>query len=291
MTAPVRTTTLRPWLRRALGALRKAAPHAYGWCRTRGSGATLAVARKTTPGLAVSAWPVRRWLHAMEWVWKRATLGAKDDAPPRVERLARMRWHAEPVQAHAVMVLADALDLHVWPTGGAAWRPNASQLEVMTPGQHAQPYLAGALHLATGAMLHGHSARKTTALFRDWRTRLDQAHPAPRMTRIEVVVDHSCIHQATAVGPWIDSHPRLTRRWLPTDGPRAHPLARALGDVPEQCTRHHRRKRLRDVVSDGEPHRGQNGPWRSKLSQLYDAPAVTAAVERLAAAERVTVAA
>jgi hypothetical protein len=45
------------------------------------------------------------------------------------------------------------------------------------------------------------------------------------------------------------------------------------------------------VVSDVEQHLRQNGPWLYKLSQLYDAPAVTAAVERLAAAERVNVAA
>ena len=52
-----------------------------------------------------------------------------------------------------------------------------------------------------------------------------------------------------------------------------------------------RRKRLRDVVSDVDQHLRQNGPWLYKLSPLYDAPAVTAAVERLAAAERVKVAA
>jgi hypothetical protein len=45
------------------------------------------------------------------------------------------------------------------------------------------------------------------------------------------------------------------------------------------------------VVSDVERHVRQNGAWLSKLSQLYDAPEVTAAVEPIAAAERVKVAA
>jgi Winged helix-turn helix len=135
VTAPVRTTTLRPWLRRSLGALLKAAPHAYGWCRTRWSGATLALELKTKHGIEVSAWTVRRWLHEMDWVWTRAKLVAKDDDPQRVERLARMRLHAEPWQAHEVMVCADALDIPLWPKVGAAWMPKGSQLEVMTPGQ------------------------------------------------------------------------------------------------------------------------------------------------------------
>jgi Homeodomain-like domain-containing protein len=38
---PVRITVLVPTLRRSLGALLKAAPRAYGWCRTRWSCATL----------------------------------------------------------------------------------------------------------------------------------------------------------------------------------------------------------------------------------------------------------
>ena len=46
-------------------------------------------------GIEVSAETVRRWLHEIGWVWKRAKLAAKDDALQRVERLAWIRWHAE----------------------------------------------------------------------------------------------------------------------------------------------------------------------------------------------------
>lgn len=60
-------------------------------------------------------------------------------------------------------------------------------------------------------------------------------------------------------------------------------MERAFGDVHDKCTRHHKRKRLRDLVQDVERHVQENGPWRYKLSQLYDAPEVTAAVERIAA--------
>jgi DDE superfamily endonuclease len=172
-----------------------------------------------------------------------------------------------------------------WPLGcSPAWMAAADE-------ERKSQYLAGALNLATGEILHCRSARKTNALFRDLLTLLDHAYPAPRITRIYVVVDNYCIHQAKAVGQWIESHPRFTLLWLPTYCPRANPIERAFGDVHDQCTRNHRRKRLRDVVSDVERHLRQNGPWLYRLSQLYDAPAVTAAVERLAAAERVKVAA
>jgi transposase len=43
-------------------------------------------------GVVVSAETMRRWLHELGWVWKRAKLVAKDDDPHRVERLARIRY-------------------------------------------------------------------------------------------------------------------------------------------------------------------------------------------------------
>src|SRR5947208_12073680 len=58
--APVRTTILMPGLKRSWGARLKASPRAYGWCRTRWSGATLAAHRQTHHGLEVSAWTLRR---------------------------------------------------------------------------------------------------------------------------------------------------------------------------------------------------------------------------------------
>ena len=281
--APVRTTVLIPWIRRSLGALLKAPPRAYGWCRTRWSCATLAAHLQAKHGLEVSAWTVRRWLHTMGWVWKRAKLAAKDNDPQRVERLARIRWHAERLQAYEVMVFADELDIHLLPKVGAAWMPKGSQEEVMTPGKKEKHYLAGALNLTTGKLLHCLGPRKTNALFRDLLTLLDRTYAERRVRRIYVVVDNYKIHKAKAVNQWLATHPRFELLWLPTDCPRANPIERAFGDVHDKCTRNHKRKRLRDVIGDVERHLHQNGPWLYKLSRVYDAPEVTAAVERLAA--------
>lgn len=44
----------------------------------------------TNPGISVSAETLRRWVHEVGWVWKRAKLVAKDDDPQRVDRLARI---------------------------------------------------------------------------------------------------------------------------------------------------------------------------------------------------------
>ena len=283
LTAPVRTTVLVPWVTRSLGALLKAPPRAYGWCRTRWSCATWAIALKTNHGLDVFAWTVRRWLHELGWVWKRAKLVAKDDDPQRVERLACLRYHVEQVQAREVLVFADELDSHLLPKVGASWMLKGSQEEVRTPGKKETYDLAGALHLATGELHYGLGPRKNHTLCRDLLTPLDRTYPESAVTRIYVGVDHYTIHKAQAVEQWLTNHPRVARLWLPTYGPRAHPMERVFGDVHDMCTRHHQRKRLRDVVGDVEQHLHRNGPWLYKLSRVYDESEVAVAVERLAA--------
>jgi len=94
-------------------------------------------------------------------------------------------------------------------------------------------------------------------------------------------VDHDQIHKATAVEEWFAKHPRVRRLFLPTYGPRANPIERAFGDVHDLCPRNHPRKRLQDLVADVVEHLDVHGPWRYTLSDIYDDPAVTAAVERM----------
>jgi transposase len=287
----VRLTALMPWLMRSLGPLLKAAPRAYGWCRTRWSCATLAATLRAKHGTEVSAETVRRWLHEMGWVWKRAKLVAKDDDPHRIERLARIRFQHEHLHAHEVMVFADELDIHLLPKVGAAWMRQGTQEKIGTPGTHEKHSLAGALHLATGKLLYCLGPRKNNGLFRALLSLLDTTYPACQITRIYVVVDNYRIHKAKAVEQWLANHPRFELLWLPTYCPRANPIERAFGDVHDKCTRNHKRKRLRDLVQDVEQHIEENGPWQYRLSQLYEAPEVTAAVENMAAEKRAKIAA
>jgi putative transposase len=239
----------------------------------------------------VSAETVRRWLHEIGWVWKRAQLVTKDDDPHRIERLARIRFHHDHVQAPERMVFVDELAMHRLPKVGAAWMPQGTQAEIMTPGKHEKHSLAGARHLATGKVLYCLGPRKNNGLFRELLTLLDTTYPARQMTRISVVADNYCIHKAKAVEQWLASHPRFELLWLPTYCPRAKPIERAFGDVHDKGTRNHKRKRRRDLVQDIEQHVHKNGPWQYKLSQLYDTPEVTAAVENIAAQKQAQIAA
>ena len=234
---------------------------------------------------------MRRWLHEIGWVWKRAKLVAKDDDPQRVHRLAHIRYVFEQLKVCEALVFADELDIHLLPKVGCAWMPKGSQVEVMTPGQNQKYYLAGALNLATGTLHHALGPRKTNALFRDLLERLEANYPAEQYTRLYVVVDNYQIHKAKAVEHWLVTHPRVNLLFLPTYCPRANPIERAYGDVHDCCTRNHQRKRLPDLVADVENHLRLNGPWQYKLSELYYEPAVTAEVENIAAEEQAKAAA
>jgi hypothetical protein len=87
------------------------------------------------------------------------------------------------------------------------------------------------------------------------------------------------------------SPPRLTLLWWPTYGLRANPIERVCGDGHDKCTRTHKRKCRRELVQDIERHLEEKGPWQYRLSQLYDAPEITAAVGNIAAEKHATMAA
>jgi putative transposase len=277
-----RARVLTPTLQRSLLAMLGTVPRACGWCRTRWSCATLALELQARRGVQVSAETVRRWLHDLGWVWKRAKLAAKDDDPQRVEKLARIRYTIEHLPARAALFFADELDISLLPKVGSQWMPKGEQLEVPTPGTNEKRYLAGAWDMQSGRIVHRVWWRKTHGLFLDLLATLERAYPPPRFTRLYVVVDNYKIHKAQAVAQWLAAHPRFALLFLPTYCPKASPIERAFGDVHDKCTRNHKRKRLWTLVRDVARHLAVNGPWHYELSEIYYTPEVTAAVQALA---------
>jgi putative transposase len=225
---------------------------------------------------------MRRWLHRLGWVWKRAQVVARDDDPQRIEKLARIRYTWETLGKRAVMLLADALDIHLLPKVGYQWMPQGTTVKLVTPGQNQKHYLAGALELKTGRLAHCTGFRKTNVLFRAVLDCLEKRYPKARFDKVSVVVDNYGIHKAKAVEQWLAAHPRFALLFLLTYCPKANPIERAFGDVHDKCTRNHQRKRITELVGDVEQHLSTNGPWPYKLSPLYYTPEVTTAVAHIA---------
>lgn len=283
--SPWSPTVLSPALKRTVLTILNTVPRACGWCRTRWSCATIALELQARRGWVVSAETVRRWLHALDWEWKRAKLVAKDDDPQRVEKLARIRLAFEQVRAGTALLFADELDIRLLPKVGYQWMPKGAQVEVMTPGTNEKRYLAGALDSHTGAITHCTWYSKVTGLFLDLLNTLDRTYPANAFSHLVVVADNAKIHHAAEVEKWLAAHPRFELLYLPTYCPRANPIERAFGEVHDKGTRNHTRKRMGHLVQDVKQHLHSNGPWPYALSDLYYTPEVTAAVQVLRAME------
>ena len=277
--------SLRSW-QRSLLALLKRTPHAYGWCRTRWSCATLALQLAVGRGYTVSRETIRRTLHQLGYAWKRARHAARDDDPERISKLAQFRHLVETLPKDAALFFADELDIHLLAKLGYEWMLKGTQREVMTPGTNQKSYLAGALNHLTGKMLHVVGERKNRWLFIDLLKTIDRACPAPKFSKVYIVVDNYRIHTAKAVVEWLAQHPRLELVWLPSYCPRANPIERAFGDVHDKCTRNHKRTGIAELVADVVWHLKRNGPWRYELSEIYYEPEVDAAVAELLVAEK-----
>lgn len=273
-----------PSLQRSLLSILKCAPAAFGWCRTRWSCAALASELKARRGVTVSPEKVRRWLHELGYVWKRARHAAPDSDPERISKLARIRHITEHLRPKEMLFFIDELDIHLLPKIGYEWMLRATQTEVMTPGTNKKQYLAGALDYLTGKMVHVVGERKNRWLVIDLLRRVDRQFPTA--TKIYLVADNYRVHKAKAVEQWLAAHPRFEIVWLPSYCPKANPIERAFGDVHDKCTRNHKRGRIADLVGDVLWHLKRNGPWPYQLSSIYYAPEVDVAVADLSAAPK-----
>lgn len=279
--SPHRASSLTPSLSRSLLALLTRTPAAYGWCRTRWSCASLAAQMQAQRGVAVSAATMRRWLHQLGWVWKRAKLVARDKDPERTEKLAQIRFCVETLGRRAVLLFADELDIHLLPKVGYQWMPKGETVEIVTPGVNQKRYLAAALDHLTGRVISCIGERKSAGLFLALLKALDAAYPATRYPRLVVVADNFGIHKARSVAQWLALHPRIELLFVPTYCPKANPIERVFWEVHDKCTRNHRRQKIGQLVGDVEQHLEVNGPWHYKLSAIYYTAEVTAAVNEL----------
>jgi len=280
-TGRVRRRVLTPSRQRSVVAILKTVPWAWGWCRPRWSCATVAWELHARRGGQVSSETMRQWLHDLGWVWKRATLAAKDDAPQRVEKLARSRQAFAQVPAKAARFFAEEFDIQLWPKVGYQGMPKADQVEVPTPGTTEKRDLAGALDMRTGTLGYRVGWRKPPGRFLPLLQTLEHVYPPRRFTHLYGGVDNFKIHQAQAVEQWLAAHPRVELLFLPPSCPNASPIERAFGEVHAQCPRPHKRQRLWSVVREVEQPLPVNGPWRSEFSESYYTTEVTAAVQAL----------
>lgn len=95
----------------------------------------------------------------------RPTVGCPWSDAEKSRRIAAIDQMRARCSRHDVVVYEDEVDIHLNPKIGLDWMNRGHQKEVLTPGQNAKRYLAGAYEPSTGRLIVVEGEKKTSDLF------------------------------------------------------------------------------------------------------------------------------
>jgi transposase len=157
----------------------------------------------------------------------------------KTRRLNEIRRLIADCPRHAAVLYVDEVDIHLNPKIGPDWMLCGQQKQVLTPGQNAKHYLAGALDAHRGRVVWVDGPRKTSALFIALVDHLLKS-AAQRGKVIHLVLDNFRIHTSKAVAAaqarW---GARVVLHFLPPYCPDHNRIERLWKDLHDNVTRNH----------------------------------------------------
>jgi transposase len=156
------------------------------------------------------------------------------------QRLAEIDALIAQLPADEVAVYEDEVDIHLNPKIGQDWMVRGQQKEVLTPGQNAKRYLAGAKDVRAGELITVEGDRKDSVLFILLLWELVQRYP--RAKKVHVILDNYGIHSTKLVQACLDSPEghRLEFHFLPPYCPDHNKIERTWQDLHANVTRNHK---------------------------------------------------
>lgn len=137
-----------------------------------------------------------------------------------------------------VALYADEVDIHLNPKIGYDWQLCGEQKQVLTPGQNAKRYVAGALDARTRKLRWVTAGHKRSGLFIDLLGHLSRTCRSAK--RIHVIVDNYSIHSSRQTTLALSAMPRVVLHFLPPYSPQFNPIERVWLDLHAEVTRNHR---------------------------------------------------
>jgi transposase len=163
----------------------------------------------------------------------------------RLNQIQRLQSH---LRQGEMMVYVDEVDIHLNPKIGDDWMLRGQQKEVLTPGQNAKHYLAGAFNAETGRLDWVAGPRKTSALFIDLIDDLLRRYPHKRV--LHVVLDNFKIHSSRAVvAAQLRWEGRVQLHFLPPYCPDYNRIERIWKDLHDNVTRNHTCRTMDDLLN------------------------------------------
>lgn len=231
-----------------------ATPADYGFARPTWTQELLGEALADRTGMRVSQATMSRLL-------KR--IGARRGRPRPILRCpwprARQRRHLRRIERllaglprNEVALYADEVDIHLNPKIGYDWQLRGQQKQVLTPGQNAKRYLAGALDVRTGQVRWVTARHKRSGLFIDLLRHLTRTYRYAK--RIHVLVDNYSIHSSRQTTLALAGLPRITLHFLPPYSPEFNPTERVWLDLHAEVTRNHRCPTIDELLVEVEDY-------------------------------------
>lgn len=261
-------------LRGALCELLRSSPEDHGWARPTWTQELLARQLRRGTGVHVSESTVARMLADLgaRWGMARPTVACPWAPQAKGRRLRAIERVVSTLPAGEEAFYEDEVDIHLNPRIGRDWMLPGTQKEVLTPGQNAKHYLAGALHTRTGQVLWVGNGRKNSYLFLLLLRRLAQAFP--RATKLHVILDNYGIHSSRAVQCALrdEFHGRIALHFLPTYSPAHNRIEHLWKQLHANVTRNHRCRTLAELLRRVEHFLRRVSPFPGTKVSLLRAP-------------------
>ena len=161
-----------------------------------------------------------------------------------------------------VALYADEVDVHLNPKIGYDWQLRGQQKQVLTPGQNAKWYVAGALDVRTGKLRWVTAGHKRSGLFIDLLRHLTRMYPTAK--RIHVIVDNYSIHSSRQTTLALSAMPRVVLHFLPPYSPQFNPIERVWLDLHAEVTRNHRCPTIDKLLMEVEDYLQYRNPNASR---------------------------
>jgi transposase len=177
----------------------------------------------------------------------RPTVGCPWSDAAKARRIAAINRMRARCHRHDVVVYEDEVDIHLNPKIGLDWMNRGHQKEVLTPGQNAKRYLAGAYEPATGRLIVVEGDRKNGDLFLRLLESLVKKYPKAKT--IHVILDNYRIHSSRLVeAALLHRLTRIRLHFLPPYCPNHNKIERIWKDLHDEVTRNHRHRTMDSLM-------------------------------------------
>lgn len=227
-------------------------PGAYGHRRPTWTRELLVKTLRKLTGVTVHVTTMSRALRAIRARRGRArpVVGCPWPKAAKTRRIRMIERLIASLGPDQVAVYSDEVDIHLNPKIGSDWMNRGQQKTVMTPGQNARRYIAGALDATTRRLTWVEGERKNSLLFIALLHRLVAAYP-DEAKKIHVILDNYRIHHSRLTRAVVESlGGRIVLHFLPPYCPQHNRIERLWLDLHAEVTRNHERSTLNDLMRD-----------------------------------------